>query len=575
MKSHTMGRSRWLAIGLALAAMVMVIACGGNENDSAAVQDQLAPPDQQVLRLRLLGEPKTIDPHLTNTVSETTLTKPLFAGLFTYDEDLKVVPNLATELPTVGNGGISRDGLTYTIKIDSDAKWSDGKAVTANDFVYSLKRALDPKLAGPYVSFFHGITGAKDYSTALGTAAAPKTLTDAELATLRDKVGISAKDERTVVYQLMQPNPSFLNLLALWTAFPVREDAIQAHGNLWTEAGNHISNGPFKLREWAHNERIVFEPNPYWSGEKAKLTRLQINFIADDAAAYAAYLAGEIDSTIVPPASRREVLMPGSPLNDELVRVAELTTYAVFMNNLQPPFDNVKVRQAIGLALDREAYVEGVLQQGGRTTTSWLPPGMPGHNANIGKQYEFNPAKAKQLLAEAGYPEGRGLPSITFLAVANDTNRLTGEFLEDQLRRNAGIESTTEYVDSRTYSTRLTGKDYHATLQRWAADWPYPDNWLPELFGSDGQANYTNYRNTQFDSMVERAAAETDESKRLALYDEAHRLAIDEATLMPVYNRDLFILVKPQVKNLIVTGLDGAIKGDYFFHKTYIAAQSE
>jgi len=571
MEKRSLMQSRLAAFGVGLAAMLLVFACGGDQGATVR-SDQLAPPEQQVLRLRLTGEPKTIDPHLSNFTSETTLTKPLFSGLFTYDENLKVTPALAAQMPAEDNGGISKDGLTYTIKLDKDAKWSDGKQVTANDLVYSMKRALDPKLAGPYVSFFYGIAGAKDYNSALGTAAAPKTPTEAELSSLRDKVGVTAKDVTTVVYQLTAPNPSFLNQLALWTAFPVREDVVAKHGAQWTEAGNHVGNGAFVLREWAHNERIVFEPNPYWHGEKAKLTRIVINFIADDAAAYAAYLAGDLDMVVVPPANRRETLAPGSPLNEQLVRIPDLNTFAVFMNNAVAPFDNQKVRQALGMAIDREAYVEGVLQGGGRVTTAWVPPGMPGYSNDIGSQHEFNPTKAKQLLSEAGYPSGNGLPKISFIAVANDTNRLAGQFIEDQLKRNLGVEVTHEYVDSRTRGARYTANDYQATIISWTADWPYPDNWLPDQFGSAALNNHTGWKSAKFDDLVRKAAAETDDKEHLAIYNEAHKLVIDEAVIAPLYNRESFVLVKPQVRNLIITALDGAIKGDYNFHKTYIAA---
>ncbi|MPZ48616.1 MAG: peptide ABC transporter substrate-binding protein [Dehalococcoidia bacterium] len=571
MTNRGLARPRWFALGVGLAAMLMVFACGGDQGASTRSED-MAPPEQQVLRLRLVGEPKTIDPHLSNFASETTLTKPLFTGLFTYDENLKVVPGIASQMPTEENGGISRDGLTYTIKLEKDAKWSDGKAITANDFVYSLKRALDPKLAGPYVSFFYGISGAQDYNTALGTATAPKDPSEAELTALRDKVGVSAKDGNTVVYQLTTPNPSFLNQLALWTAFPVREDVVTTHGANWTEAENHVGNGAFVLREWAHDERIVFEPNPYWHGEKPALTRIVINFIADDAAAYAAYLAGDLDQVIVPPANRRDVLSPGSALNEQLVRIPDLNTFAVFMNNSAAPFDNQKVRQALGIAIDREAYVEGVLQGGGRPTTSWVPPGMPGFDASIGSENAYNPAKAKQLLSDAGFPEGRGLPKITFVAVANDSNRIAGQFIEDQLRLNLGIEVEHEYVDSRTRGARYTANDYQATIISWNADWPYPDNWLPDLFGSGALNNHTAWKSMKFDDLVRRAAAETDDEDRLALYGEAHKLVIDEAVIAPLYNRESFVLVKPHVKDLVITSLDGSIKGDYNFHKTYIVS---
>ena len=572
MESWSLRRPRWFSLGVALVGLLLLAACGGGDDSTAVSSDKMAPPEQQVLRLRLAGEPRTIDPHLANFAAETSLMKPLFAGLFTYDANLNVVANAAREVPTVANGGISKDGLTYTIKLDKDAKWSDGKAVTAQDFVYSMRRALDPKLGSRYVSFFYGIVGAQDYNTALGSKDAPKTPSDAALAGLRDKVGVTAKDESTVVYQLKEPNPSFLSLLALWTAYPVRQDVVEKSGAKWTEAGNHVGNGPFVLREWAHNERIVFEPNPYWAGAKPNLTRVVINFIADDAAAYAAYLNNELDVITVPAAQLKEVLTPGSARSTEVVPVPELVTFAMFMNNAVAPFNNPKVRQAFATAIDRSAMVDGLLQGAGHATTSWLPPGMPGYDAEIGKQYEFNPAKAKQLLAEAGYPNGQGLPKVTFLAVGVPPVQARMQFVEDQLKRNLGIEVSTEYVDPPTFGARYTQNQHQVAIVSWSADWAYPDNWLPDLFATWGLNNHANYKSAKFDELVKKAAAETDDKKRLALYDEAHKLVLDEAAISPLYNRQSYVLVKARVKNLVPTALDGEIKGDLSLAKAYIAA---
>jgi oligopeptide transport system substrate-binding protein len=164
------------------------------------------------------------------------------------------------------------------------------------------------------------------------------------------------------VYQLREPNPSFLNLMALWTAFPVREDVVDKFGSRWTEPGNNVSNGAFMLKEWTHDQRIVMEPNPYWQGQKPKLTRVEINFIADDGAAYAAYSAGDLDVVTLPPALAREASTPGSSLNKEFVQQSTLTTYAFLYNTTSAPFDNPKVRQAFGTAIDRNAYVDGLRQ---------------------------------------------------------------------------------------------------------------------------------------------------------------------------------------------------------------------
>ena len=563
---------RSFTTGLVVLGLVLA-ACGGDDSKSASSDlAKIAPPEQQVLRLRLTGEPKTIDPHLTNFAAETTLTKPLFSGLFTYDENLNVVADLASALPSPDNGGISKDGLTYTIKIDADAKWSDGSQLTANDFVYSLKRALDPELAGPYTSFYYGIVGAREFNRAFGTKDEPKSPSAAELASMREQIGVEAKDATTIVYRLTEPNPSFLNALALWSAFPVRQDVIEHHGSEWTEAGNHIGNGAFFLKEWAHDQRIVFAPNPFCHGEKPHLRQITIQFIADDAAAYAAYIAGEIDSVVVPPANRREVATPGSSLNTELIRLPELKTFAMIMNHEAAPFDNLKVRQALGMAINRAAFVEGGLPGGIQPVVGWIPPGMPGYDAEIGRQYEFNPTKAREILAEAGYADGEGLPKITFLAVANDSNRLVGQFIEDQIKTNLGVDVSYDYVDGKTFGQRFVTGQTQVTIIRWSADWPYPDNWLPDILSTDGRNNFANYSNSKFDELVREAAVETDEGKRLALYEEAHKIAIDEAALMPLYNSEAFILVKPHVKNLVITGLDGAIKGDYNFHKAFIAA---
>jgi oligopeptide transport system substrate-binding protein len=568
MESRTRSLPRWFVLGLAVVGLFTAVACGGDKQPAAQVGD-LAPPEQQVLRLRLVAEPRTLDPHQASFATESSMMKPLFEGLFSYDQSLRVVAALAKEVPTTGNGGISKDGLTYTVKLDAKAKWSDGKEVMASDFVYSMKRALDPKLGSRYASFFYGIVGAQEYNTALGTKNEPKQPSDSDLARLRDGVGVSASDEHTIVYKLKQPNPSFLSLLALWTAYPVREDVVSKHGDKWTEAGNHIGNGPFVLREWSHNQRFVLEPNPYWHGEKAKLTRIVINFMPDDAAAYAAYLNGELDMVTVPPPLLKEVQ---SSRAAEVVKVPEMVTFALFMNNKVAPFDDVKVRQAFALAIDRDALVGSVLQGAGKPTTTWIPEGVPGHNPELGKQWGFNPTRAKQLLAEAGYPDGKGLPEVRFLAVGVPPVQARQEFIEAQLRTNLGIKVSTEYVDPPTFGRRFTTGQHQIAIANWAADWPYPDNWLPEQFASWGTNNVTSYSSDAFDQLMAKARAETDDRKRLALYDEAQKMILDQAVISPLYNRQSYVLVKPKLKGLFFTALDGEIKGDLSFSVAYVAA---
>lgn len=573
MEIKNLAPTKWFVVFMAGLGLLLAACAADSTADPTPVDTGVskAPAADQVLRLRIQGEPKTIDPQLTNQASEISLTRALFSGLFTYDEDLSVVPNLAVEMPSIANGGISEDGLTYTIKINPDAMWSDGQPLMAKDFVYSMQRALDPKVASTYASFFYSIDGAAAYNSALGTPDEPKSPADAELAGLRDGVGISASDDHTIVYKLAQPNPSFLNQLALWTAFPVRQDIVEQFGETWTEAETHVGNGAFMLSQWAHGEKLVLEPNPFWFGEAPSLSRIEFFIIEDDVAAFQAYQADELDVVTVPPAALEQVSTPGSAFADQLSIEPDLATFALFMNYRTAPFDNQMVRKAFGTAIDRNAYTNGVLAGGGVPTTSWVPPGQPGYNADLGSQYAFDVTKAKQLLADAGYADGEGLPEVKFTMVNSDTNRIVGQFVQDQLKQNLGVDVSFEYVELKEYFRIFATGQHQIVIQRWSSDWPYPDNWLPDLFTSGVPNNFNGYSNSSFDALMLQAAAETNDATRLDLYDQAHKLILDDAAIVPLYNPVTYVLVKPDVMDYVITGVDGFVQGDLNFHQVYIA----
>jgi oligopeptide transport system substrate-binding protein len=568
MESLLISKSRSLLAFVALFGLLLA-ACGGDQTDSGGPSSSLkpAPAEQQVLRLRLGADPGVIDPQVASGASQASIAKQIGAGLFTYDDDLKIVPQLAK-----GDARVSPDGMTYTIEIAEDAKWSDGKVITPQDFVYGMQRALDPSVASPYAAFYYSIAGAREYNTALGTTKEPKTATAEELATLRSNIGVSARDG-AVEYRLTEPTPSFLNLLALWTSFPARQDIIEKYGAEWTKPGNMVSSGPFVLEPWERDQQLTFKPNPHWAGTKPMLSSLQVKIMPDDSAAYAAYLAGELDAVTVPAPAVKQV-QADATLSKQLTIGSDLTTVALFMNNTAAPFDNKLVRQAFGTAIDRNAYVNGVLQGAGSATTTWIPDGMPGHNADYGKQYAFDAARAKDLLKQAGYENGNGLPEITFLMVNNPVNQLTGEFLKAQFKDNLGVDVSFEYLEGPQFGPRFVTGQYQASIQRWHADWPYPDNWLPAQFTTGSRNNVSKYSNAEFDKLMKQAAAETSDANRLKVYATAEKLMLDEAGLVPLYNMRTYTLVKPNVKDLIITGVDGAIKGDLNLWKTFIALPS-
>ena len=531
-----------LTMLIALLAAVAV-ACGSG--DGGQVSNQLAP--NQELKLRIAFDPGTFDPQLASFAEEISVVKQLFRGLFYYDEELNVVPAVALEVPTSENGGISEDGLTYTIKLRQDASWSDGQPVTANDFVFAFQRLFDPEAGaqGYYFDFYTAIVGAAEFAYNEGGSAAA--------------VAVSAPDDYTLVIQLALEQPTLPTLLALWPASPLREDVIEQYGDAWTEPGNLIGNGPFVLTEYAPEERIVLEANANYTGDdQPTLQRLEYRIIPDDSAALIAYQNGEIDMTSIPIVDTQR--FQG---DSEQVRYAQLETFAVQYNSQVPPFDNSLVRQAFGRAIDRVAYVQAVRQGVGEPTLSWLPADMPGGNPAIGQDLGFDAAAAQSLLAEAGYPNGDGFPSVTITVVDNESNRLTAEFLQEQLKQNLNVSIDIETVEEGLFYDRFFESDFQVTWLSWFADYADPENWLPEQFGTEGSFNVLGYSNPEVDALFAQAATALDQTERLAFYDQAHRIIIEEQAITPIFHPERNYLVKSHVANLITTALD-AEPGDWF-----------
>lgn len=578
MESMSLLKSPRIAYLLAVFSLVLVSACGGDDDNassgstgaiSSGSQPEYTLATEQVLRLSMNSEPGTIDPHLSSVANEVSIVRQLSTGLFSYDEELNVLPALAKAMPTIENGGMSQDGMTYTIELQ-ESTWSDGSALTANDFVYSMLRALDPNIASPYAWAFYDILGAFDYNTSLDTEEGKPVPPASEVENLRSKVGVKANGDYKVVYTLEAPNPSFLNVLALVTAFPVKQSVVEQYGDAWTDPGNFVGNGPFVLSSWERGSKIVLSRNDAWYGSAPTLTSLEVSFIADDAVAYNAYVNGELDAVRATTAS-----LASDANKDDLVVTPELGTYALFMNNASEPFDNALVRQAFGSAIDRDAYVSGVLQGAGIPTTSWVPPGMPGYADSLGHDMSYDAERAKDLLAEAGYPGGEGLSGITIIMIASDYNNLVGQFVEKQLETNLGVDVSFEFYDQGQYFDELFAGNYDATIQSWVADWPSPDNFLYGVFHSEGGANFTGYSNPNFDKLLDDAALAGKPETGLELYFQAQKLLLDEAGVAPLYNEITNTYVKPSVLDLIVTGIDGALKGDTFFWKTKIVVPGD
>ena len=393
----------------------------------------------QELRANLGAKPNTLDPQLATALHELSVIREVFQGLLGFNSDLSLKPVVATEVPAVDNGGISADSLTYTFKLRDDVTWSDGEQVTAGDFAYAIKRLLDPDVAAPQSFHYAVIKGGQEYLMAVGADAQTK-------QALRDAVAVEALDEYSLRITLAIPNPTFLHKMALVTVYPVRQDIVEQSGAQWTEAGNYLGNGPYVMSEWVHQDHITLEANPNYWGPKPKLDRITYRMMADPNAELAAYRNDELDLSRVPPGTERAILAD-PVLSQEVVRVSSLFTMGLFFNTAAAPFDNAIVRQAFATAIDRDTWIDQIANGVGKPATSWLPPGMPGYDPQLGNEYAFNSERAGQLLARAGFPGGQGFPTVSFTFVNQPGERIIAEFIQAQMRDNLGVELNLDPLD--------------------------------------------------------------------------------------------------------------------------------
>lgn len=576
-----MQRSRraFIASLLAGAPALVALACGNDDakdgspsSDGSAATSSAGdaagaaqPSGKQEFRVNIGGEPDTLDPSRATFSQEIGTILQLWRGLFAFDKDLNLVPALATELPTRENGGISADNTAYTFKLKSNQVFSDGVPVTSKHLAFALRRVLTPGVGGDYATFYSGIKGAPALM-----ALKPD---DSGLRAAADALAIRTPDDSTLVVELEKPNGVFLQFMALWPSYPLREDVIQKHGAAWIEAGNLIGNGPFVLKEWAHKERITLMRNEKYSlPDMPKLETVVLRVIEDRNQAYNAYLAGDLDQVTVPAELVKAVQADPERKKENVLQV-RLSSVSVGLNNAVAPFDNKRVRQAFAMALDREAMVAGVLQGVGKPGYSWLPPGMPGHEPELGTNMKLDPARAKAALAEAGFPNAQGLPRVTALFANAGSNPLVAEFIKEQFSKNLGVNVDLEPVDAKTFQTRYRANDYQMTFIGWSADYPDPENFLLGNFRTGAGNNKSGYSNRQFDALLDQAQTETNAQKRLDLLKQAHRILVDDQPAIFAYYSAFNILRKTYVKGLVDTGMDSAFLGARFLTQGYIQRQ--
>jgi oligopeptide transport system substrate-binding protein len=548
--SSTNNRYRLLLI--ALIAVALLAASFGSFTSVQAAG--------KVLRYEVTGEPDTIDPQAAGYTNDVAIDNALWRGLLRYDvkADGTVLPEIAQDVPTKDNGGISADGMTYTFKL-KDWKWSDGKgSVTAGDFVYSWERLVDPANAFPYGLIFNDVI---------------KNATEITNGKMKpDQLGVKAVDDKTLQVTLTKPLGYFNQMAALWFAYPVRKDNVERSGlstpAAWTDPANGdvVGTGPFTLTKWDHGTSMVFTKNANFSGDAAKLDEMDWTLQDDPAVAYSAYQAGQIDVAAIP-LSEVPNIQKDSAHSKEFVKYSTYCTWYLRMDNTKAPFDNLKVRQAFEYAIDRDTYINVINSGIGKKTFSLIPPGMLGYDAEIGAQYEFNPTKAKQLLSDAGFPDGKGFPNIPYNYVAGASNQRRAEWFQAQLKTVLNVNVDLQPMEGAAYqsaTTQLVEKIPGIGRSGWCTDYIHPADWfgITMKYGANGNGNnISGFKDAKFDKMSDEADAETDPAKAAADYVALGKYLVDQAPVVFIYNDESFHVQSPKVSGLLSTPLDGGMPG--------------
>ena len=512
----------------------------------------------QNLRIVAAGDPKTLDPAVGQYAADISFIHLLYDAFFSFDDKGNLIPRAAATIPTQQNGGISSDGLTYTVKLRPGQKYSDGSPVLAKDYVYAAKRFINPATASNYASFAADIAGYKELYAATTNA----TPTAQTLQPLVDKLGITAPDDTTVVFKLANPQPVFTQVLSLWGFIPLKQSVVEAGGaNWWQTPKNHVTNGAWVLDTFASNQNLIFKPNPNYTGEKPYLTQVEAKIIKDPAQIWTAYQNNELDLINVPTGNRQQVQSDPSYKN-QILRGPQLTTFALSFNSKMAPFDKVEVRKAFATAIDRQTFINDVLKGIGKPTTAWIAPGEPGYNGDIGSQYKFDATKAKKILSDASIDPKSLTAKLTF--VNSGDGPAIAQAIQAQMRQNLGVELQLDPQESKVYASLVSDKkQYQLTTGGWGADYPDPQDWLPELFGTNGGNNSYNYSNPQVDALFKQAAVEQDNTKRLALYGQAEKIIVDtDCAVGPIYNREWFFVHKPTLTGAVINPMDSNYIGD-------------
>jgi len=476
--------------------------------------------DEGVLRLWDIG-PITLDPAISADMSSHTYVMHIFSGLVRLDQELNIVPDIAESWEK------SPDGKTYTFYLRQGVKFHSGGEITAADFKYSWERACDPD------------TGSGTAATYLGDIIGAKDMLAGETGGIS---GVEVIDDYTLRVTIDAPKAYFLSKLAYPTAFVVDRANVESGEDWWREPDG---TGPFKLKEWEEGLWLILERSQIYYGEPAKLE--QVVYLLSDAP-MTLYETGQIDVVSVYLAYIDLVSDETGPFYHELAVTPELSLYYIGFNTAQPPFDDVNVRRAFCHAVDKERIAEIILRDMVNEADGILPPGIPGYNESL-EGLDYDVEKAKELIADSRYGDASNLPAITLTVegYGNNIPSYLGAIIQEW-QQNLGLEISVRQLEPEDFIYNLKREKDEMFITGWIADYPDPHNFLDILFYTGSEVNISEYSNPTLDASLDQAAIEQDGALRLAMYQQAEQLVVDDAPCLPLFHGANYILVEPYVK---------------------------
>ncbi len=480
---------------------------------------------------RLWADPPTLDPHLTTDTTSAGVVVELFSGLVTLNTDLQLVPDIAESWE------ISDDGKVYTFYLRPDAKFHDGKPITAPDFKWSIERAVSPETASPVAdTYLADIIG----------------VNDALEGVTEDVSGVKVIDSHTLQITIDAPKAYFLAKLTYPTAYVLDQENVESGGRNWTDTPN--GSGPFRLKDYRIGERIVLERNENYYREHAYLDSIVMNLAGGQSMAM--YENDEIDITGVGLFDLERVLDPREELNRELVVAPpDFSVSYVGFNTTMPPFDDANFRKALNHAVDKELIAKEVLSELVEPAYGVLPPGFPGFNPDL-QGLTYDGELARRLLAESKYADADTRPRIVVTVPGTGgTIGLDLEVVIEMWKQELGVEVEIQQVEWATYLQDLNESKFQAFAGLgWEADYPDPQDFLDILFHTDSSINHGGFSNAEVDAVLEVARTEPDALKRVQLYHEAEELIVNDAAWVPLwFTGERYVLIKPHVQNYRVT----------------------